>query len=109
MDCVFCNIVAGKIPSDIVFQDDEVMAFRDIHPKAPTHLLIIPRKHIVSLAELTPTEMPLAARMIETANELARQEGVSSGYRLVINTGKSAGQVVMHLHMHLLGGRPLED
>jgi histidine triad (HIT) family protein len=109
MDCVFCNIVAGKIPSDIVFQDEEVMAFRDIHPKAPTHLLIIPKKHIVSLAELTSADMPLAARMIETANKLARQEGISSGYRLVINTGKSAGQVVIHLHMHLLGGRPLED
>lgn len=109
MDCVFCAIVEGKIPSDILYQDEEVMAFRDIHPQAPTHLLIIPKKHIGSLPDLTPSDMPLMVRMIELANKLAKQEGVSHGFRLVVNSGRSAGQVVPHLHVHLLGGKKLAD
>ncbi len=109
MDCIFCKIAAGDIPSDILFQDEEVMVFRDIHPKAPTHLLIIPKKHITSLAEVAQSDLPLVARMIDAANKMAKQLGVSSGYRLVINSGERAGQVVPHLHMHLLGGRRLPE
>ncbi len=108
MDCVFCQIVSKKIPSDIVYQDEEVLAFRDINPQAPVHLLIIPKKHIASLAELTEKETPLMERMVSVASKLAEREGISeSGYRLVINCGKEGGQLVMHLHLHLLGGRHL--
>ena len=108
MDCVFCKIVAGEIPSDILYQDDEVIAFRDINPQAPVHLLIIPRAHIPSLTELTESQLALMGRMVSAANQLAEKEGVSeSGYRLVVNCGKQGGQLVPHLHMHLLGGREL--
>ncbi|MFC1994820.1 histidine triad nucleotide-binding protein [Chloroflexota bacterium] len=108
MDCVFCKIVAGEIHSEILYQDGEVIAFRDISPQAPTHLLIIPRKHIPSLAHLSEVEIPLIGHMTKVANQLARQEGVfESGYRLVINCGEQGGQIVPHLHMHLLGGRSL--
>lgn len=108
MDCVFCKIVAGEIPSDILYRDKEVIAFRDINPQAPVHLLIIPRKHIPSLTDLTEAESSLLGRMVNIANRLAVKEGVSaSGYRLVINCGEQGGQLVSHLHMHLLGGRQL--
>ena len=110
MDCVFCQIVAGKIPSDTLYQDEEVIAFRDINPLAPTHLLIIPKRHIASLAQLTGDEMPLIGHMARVANQLAREEGVAeSGYRLVISSGEQGGQIVPHLHMHLMGGRRLSD
>jgi histidine triad (HIT) family protein len=110
MDCVFCQIVAGKIPSETLYQDEEVIAFRDINPLAPTHVLIIPKRHIVSLAQLTDDEMPLIGHMARVANQLAREEGVAeSGYRLVISSGEQGGQIVPHLHMHLLGGRRLSD
>ena len=108
MDCVFCKIVAGEIPSDILYQDDEVIAFRDINPQAPVHLLIIPRAHIASLTELTESQLALMGRMVSVANQLAEKEKVSeSGYRLVVNCGKQGGQLVAHLHLHLLGGREL--
>jgi len=108
MDCIFCKIVAGEIPSDIIYQDEEAIAFRDIEPQAPVHLLIIPRKHIPSLADLTEAESSLVAHMVNIANQLAAKEGISaSGYRLVINCGEQGGQLVPHLHMHLLGGRQL--
>ena len=110
MDCIFCQIVGGKIPSDIVYQDEEVIAFRDINPVAPTHLLIIPKKHILFLAHLPDVETPLIGHMVKVANQLARKEGIAeSGYRLVINSGEQGGQLVPHLHMHLLGGRRLSD
>jgi histidine triad (HIT) family protein len=110
MDCVFCNIVAGKIPADVVYQDDEIFAFRDIHPIAPTHILVIPKRHIAGLTELAQHDLPLIARMVAVSNDLAEQEGVSKkGYRLVINSGKEGGQLVPHLHMHLIGGRQLSD
>jgi len=110
MDCIFCQIVAGKIPSDIVYQDEEVIAFRDINPVAPTHLLIIPKKHIPSLAHLPDVEIPLIGHMVKVANQLARKGDVAeSGYRLVINSGEQGGQLVPHLHMHLLGGRRLSN
>ncbi len=108
MECIFCQIVAGKIPGEILYQDEEVIAFRDINPQAPTHLLVIPRRHIVSLADLSEDESPLMGHMVSTANQLAIREGVAeSGYRLVINSGKQGGQLVPHLHLHLLGGRQL--
>jgi len=108
MDCIFCQIVAGKIPSEILYQDEKIIAFRDINPQAPTHLLFIPREHIPSLAHITQAESPLMAHMVSIANQLAKREGVSeSGYRLVINCGKEGGQLVPHLHLHLLGGRHL--
>jgi histidine triad (HIT) family protein len=108
MGCVFCQIVAGKLPGDIVYRDDEIVAFRDVNPQAPVHLLVIPRKHIASLVEAGEGDIPLMGRLVGVANKLARQEGTAkSGYRLVINCGQQGGQLVPHLHLHLLGGRQL--
>jgi histidine triad (HIT) family protein len=110
MDCIFCRIVAGELPGDVLYQDDEVMAFRDINPLAPTHVLIIPKRHINSQADLKDDETQIIGRMAGVANKLARQEGVAGkGYRLVVSSGEDGGQVVPHLHMHLLGGRRLSD
>jgi histidine triad (HIT) family protein len=110
MDCIFCKIVAGEIPSDFLYNGDDVVAFRDIHPAAPTHILIIPRKHIPSLSEIAEADLPTVGNMVKAANELAKREGIAErGYRLVINTGKEGGQAVPHLHMHLLGGRQMSD
>ena len=106
MDCIFCQIVAGKIPSQRLYQDDEVIAFRDINPQAPVHVLIIPKSHIPSLAQVKQSNT--IAHMTDVANQLAKDQGVlEDGYRLVINCGRDGGQVVPHLHMHLLGGRRL--
>ena len=108
MSCIFCQIVAGKVPSEILYQDEEVIAFRDINPQSPIHLIIIPKRHIPSLAHLSEAESSLIGDMVNVANQLARREGISeSGYRLVINCGEQGGQLVPHLHMHLLGGRKL--
>jgi len=110
MDCIFCQIVAGKIPSEILYQDEEVIAFRDINPQAPIHLVIIPKRHIPSLTHLSEEDLPLMGHMVNIANQLAKREGIAeSGYRLAINCGKQGGQLVPHLHMHLLGGRRLSD
>ena len=110
MDCFFCKIVAGEIAADILYQDEEVIAFRDINPLAPIHLLIIPRKHISSLVQLSEVESSLIGNMVNTANQLAKKEGIAeNGYRLVINCGQQGGQGVPHLHMHLLGGRQLSS
>lgn len=110
MDCIFCQIVSGKIPSDIIHQDKEVIAFRDIKPQAPVHILIIPRRHIPSLAHLSEADSPLIAHMVAIANQLAKTEGIAeSGYRLAISCGEEGGQLVPHLHMHLLGGQRLSD
>ena len=109
-DCIFCKIVAGEIPADILYRDDEVIAFRDINPVAPTHLLILPTKHILSLAHLPDAETPLIGSMVKIANQLAREEAIfESGYRLAISCGKQGGQEVPHLHLHLLGGRKLSN
>ncbi len=108
MDCVFCQIIAGEIPADILYRDEAVIAFRDINPVAPTHVLIIPKKHIPSLVDLADAETSLIGQMTKIANHLAREEAISeSGYRLAISCGKQGGQVVPHLHMHLIGGRQL--
>ena len=106
-ECVFCKIVRGEIQADIIMETDEVIAFRDINPQAPTHIQIIPRKHISSISEIEGNEDVLM-RMVNVANRIAEEEGIKErGYRLVINCGPEAGQSVMHLHMHLLGGRPM--
>ena len=108
MDCIFCHIIEGKIPSDIIYQDDEVLAFRDISPQSPVHLLIIPKKHFTSLLDVTEADASLMGHMVNIANKLAKEEGVAeSGYRLVINCGKQGGQLVPHIHLHVLGGRQL--
>lgn len=108
MDCIFCQIVAGKIPSEILYQDERVIAFPDIHPQTPVHILIIPKKHIASLADLPEAESAIIGHMANVANQMAKKKGVfEKGYRLVINCGKEGGQLVPHLHMHLLGGRQL--
>jgi histidine triad (HIT) family protein len=108
MDCIFCSIVAGKIPSDIIYRDKDIIAFRDIKPQAPVHILIVPVKHYTSLLDITEKEAPLMGHMVITANNLARSEGIAeTGYRIVVNCGKQGGQLVQHLHMHLLGGRQL--
>ncbi len=110
MECVFCRIVAGELPGDTLYQDDQIMAFRDINPLAPVHVLIIPKRHITSLAALADDDTTIIGHMVRVANQLARQEGVAEkGYRLVISSGEDGGQVVPHLHMHLLGGRRLSD
>lgn len=110
MDCVFCKIINGELPSDILYQNQEIMAFRDIKPMAPIHILIIPKKHIPSLADLKDRQAPIIGEMVKLANELARLEGISKrGYRLVISSGIEGGQVIPHLHMHLLGGRELSS
>lgn len=108
-DCIFCQIIAGKIPADIVFEDQSVMALKDINPKAPVHILIVPKKHIVSLAEIAPEDLPVAAHMLEAANTIAQKLGTGKAYKLVVNTGSEAGQVVMHLHMHMLGGKKIDS
>ncbi len=108
-DCIFCKIAAGKIPGDKVYEDEAVFAFRDIHPQAPVHILIIPRKHHASLGDMGEKEEALLGRMLLTASRIALQEGIAgSGYRLIINTGPDGGQVVRHLHLHLLGGRQMD-
>ena len=106
--CIFCRIVAGEVPGDIVYQDEDFLAFRDISPQAPTHLLIIPKTHIISLARLAEEQQELAGRLVILAKKLAEKEGIAkSGYRLVINCGFDGGQLVPHLHLHLIGGRRL--
>jgi histidine triad (HIT) family protein len=98
------------VPSNILYQDEEVIAFPDINPLAPTHLLIIPKRHIPSLAHLSKTELPLIGHMVDVANQLAKKEGIAEkGYRLAINCGEQGGQLVPHLHLHLLGGKKLSD
>jgi histidine triad (HIT) family protein len=109
VDCLFCAIVAGQIQSDKVYDDDLVMAFRDIAPRAPTHILVIPREHIVSAADLGEAHGPLLGRLFAVAADIARSEGIAEGgYRLVLNVGKWGGQTVDHLHVHLMGGRPFD-
>ncbi len=108
MSCIFCRIISGEIQSDILYQDEQAVAFRDVNPKAPVHLLLVPRKHIESAAELTEDEAPILGHLVAVANRLAREAGISEkGYRLVVNCGPHGGQVVPHLHLHLLGGRQM--
>ncbi|AQU02840.1 MAG: histidine triad nucleotide-binding protein [Dehalococcoides mccartyi] len=108
MSCIFCQIVKGEIPAQIVYRDEDLVAFKDINPQSPVHILIIPRRHIANLTELDEADTELAGKMILLAGKLAREMDIAeSGYRLVINSGREGGQVVNHLHLHLLGGRQL--
>ncbi len=107
MDCIFCKIVAGAIPSNKVFEDDQVFAFHDIDPKAPKHILVIPKKHIASLADAKPEDAALLGRLLLAVADIAREQNLGKGYRVVISTGPEGGQTVDHLHLHLLGGRQM--
>ena len=105
-DCLFCKIVAGDLDADKLFEDERVFAFRDIHPQAPFHALIVPRKHLATLNDFEPDDLELAGHLMLTAKRLAREHGLS-GYRVAMNVGREGGQVVFHVHLHMLGGRPL--
>lgn len=105
--CVFCRIVNGQAPARILYQDENVTAFHDLNPQAPVHILIVPNRHISGVAQVEPQDTPMLGKMFAIARQLAEQEDVVSGYRLVVNNGHRAGQSVFHLHMHLLGGRRL--
>jgi len=108
--CLFCRIVSGEIPGDFVYRDNEMVAFRDIHPVATTHILLVPRQHIESVRDLQPEHEGLVGRMVLRARALAEEEGIAErGFRLVVNNGPYGGQVVPHLHIHLIGGRRLAD
>jgi histidine triad (HIT) family protein len=106
-NCLFCKIVAGIIPSTKVYEDESVLAFRDIAPQAPTHILVIPKAHIGSVAEVTPANSDVVAHIFEVIPAIAIKEGLVNGYRVVSNCGSDAGQTVHHLHFHILGGKPL--
>ena len=108
-DCLFWKIISGEIPSAKVYEDENVFAFRDIAPQAPTHILVVPREHIESVADLNADNSALAARCLEAAAAIARQEGLKGGFRVVSNCGDDAGQTVKHLHFHILGGERLGD
>ena len=110
MDCIFCKIAAGSIPADVVYRDDDFLAFRDIHPMAPVHVVIIPKQHIASVNDLSDKDQALAGKMMLVAKKVAEKEKVAvSGYRLAINCGPDGTQVVPHIHMHMLGGRLLSN
>lgn len=104
-DCLFCKIIQGEIPSTKVYEDELCYAFRDIAPAAPTHILVVPKTHIASAAEITGKNSALVAHIYEVIAKLAKQEGLEGGYRVVTNVGPDAGQTVLHLHFHLLGGK----
>lgn len=105
--CIFCKIVAGEAPARIVHQDRLAVAFEDNNPQAPVHILVVPRRHISSLADADPDDRDLLGHLLQVGVEVAREAGVGQGFRTVINTGASAGQSVFHIHVHVLGGRPL--
>jgi histidine triad (HIT) family protein len=107
MSCLFCKIASGEIPSAPVYQDDSTYAFADISPKAPVHVLIIPREHISSLAEATAEHGALLGHLMGVASKIARDKGLAKGYRVVVNIGEEGGQTVDHLHLHLMGGRQM--
>jgi len=107
-DCLFCKIVAGQVPATIVFQDDHLVAFKDITPRAPTHVLIVPRRHIASLNDLSAGDDALVGEMVRAAAAIATEQGLADrGYRTVFNCNADAGQTVFHIHLHLLGGRTM--
>lgn len=106
-DCLFCKIVAGEIPSTKVYEDETVLAFRDIAPQAPTHILVIPKTHIASVAEITAENSTIVSHIFEVIAKVAAAEGLKDGYRVVSNCGDHAGQTVHHLHFHILGGKQL--
>jgi len=108
-DCLFCKMVSGEIAPDRVYEDDQVLAFRDINPQAPVHILVIPKEHIATLNDLDDVHRPLVGRMVQVAANIASQEGVDArGYRTVLNCNADAGQTVFHIHLHLLAGRRMD-
>ena len=107
MSCLFCKIIDGTIPSAAVYQDEHCYAFSDINPQAPVHVLLAPRVHVVSLAETDDAQSGLLGHLLRVAARIAKEKGLSKGYRVVVNTGQDGGQTVDHLHVHLLGGRPM--
>lgn len=107
-DCIFCKIAAGEIGGPPVYQDDDVTAFKDINPQAPVHVLVVPNKHIVSVQEASTEDQALLGKLLTVTANIAQQEELNEGYRMVINTGPAAGQSVFHIHVHLLGGRPMK-
>ena len=106
-NCLFCKITGGEIPATKVYEDDTILAFRDIAPQAPTHILVIPKCHIPSVDGITPENSAVVARIFEVIPQIAREEGLTNGYRVVSNCGPDAGQTVNHLHFHILGGKEL--
>ncbi len=106
-DCIFCKIAAGKIPADVVYENENILVFKDVNPRAKIHLLMIPKQHIVSLAELDESHAALMGQMMTLMPTLAQGQGLEAGFRTIINTGKGGGQEVFHLHIHLLGGGEL--
>lgn len=109
-DCLFCKIIKGDIPSDKVYEDEEILAFKDINPAAPIHILVIPKKHISSLIDIEPEDEMLIGKIYSVINKIAEQQGVKeNGYRVIVNCGEDGGQEVMHLHFHLLAGRKLGE
>ena len=108
-DCIFCKIISGEAKSTVVYRDEQVAAFRDVHPVAPTHILIVPNRHIDSVGTLEPEDEPLMGHIFTVARRLAEDEGISQGgYRLITNTGANGGQTVFHLHVHLIGGQRMK-
>lgn len=107
MDCLFCKIAAGEIPSKKVYEDDRILAFHDINPEAPVHVLVIPKTHIASMDEVTPENSAAVAYIFEKIPQIAAAAGITNGYRVISNCGADAGQSVQHLHFHVLGGKPL--
>lgn len=105
MDCIFCKIACGEIPSTKVYEDDTVVAFNDLEPQAPVHVLIIPKQHIASMAEINEENSGVVAHIFEVAAKIAKEKGLDDGFRVVSNCGENAGQTVKHLHFHLMGGR----
>ena len=109
MDCLFCKILTGEIPAELVYESETAVAFRDINPQAPTHVLVIPRKHIATINDIGEDDQAIVGSLYTEAQEIAAQEGIAdAGYRAVMNCNEGAGQTVFHLHLHVLGGRPME-
>ncbi|MCW9014280.1 MAG: histidine triad nucleotide-binding protein [Gammaproteobacteria bacterium] len=107
-DCIFCKIIAGEIPGDIIYQDDDVLAFRDLNPQAPTHALVIPKKHISTINDIQSDDAELVGKMFLAAQKIAKDDGIAEpGYRTVMNCNSGAGQTVFHIHLHVLGGRAM--
>lgn len=106
-DCIFCKIIAREIPTDLVYQDEQIVVFKDIHPKARVHLLVVTKEHIKSLAEVSKQQAPLVSHMLSLLPTLAKEQGLSDGFRTIINTGVGGGQEIEHIHFHLLGGGTL--
>lgn len=104
-ECIFCKIIRGDIPAELLYQDDDVLAFSDISPQAPTHLLVIPKQHISAPGDITESDEALIGKLIRVGTDLAKEKGLADGFRLVMNNGERAGQTVFHIHLHVLGGR----